>query len=394
MGNIIGYLVLLTLCTGAALLMDNILGSLPLYLLVFVLFFSLGYTFRMQRKFRFTLTGGGRTLPRGVSIGMTAAMHNDSGLPFCHLRAKVQTGARTSEMDFSLSPRETRRLSFAVRPPHVGPYVVGVPQVRFYDPLGLFSLVRRPDVEPVTVVPRIVDIVCPRNLAGPPSEMASAAQPVHAAGPDSYNGVREYQTGDSLRHIHWKLTAHTARYMSRRYETTRRDGVTVCIDRERPGLPETACRAVYDCVTEAGLSVAAAALRQHLLTEIVSSGPSGTVRMPLRSRADLEVAAVEMGSAVFGGGSLAQLLEAERTGGEGNAALVVCAAGLGTELVGSLAALAAAGRRPVLVYAMPEPGRLTDDENRTLGYLAGQGVPWRAVASAEELRAGLFGAAK
>lgn len=367
-------------------MMDNVIGSMPMYLLVFVLFISLAYTFRMQRKFRMTLGGGGRVLSRRVPTEVRAEMQNESRLPAPHLRAVVQTGEQTLSLDFSLSPSQTKELTFTVCPPHVGPYEIGVPRVRFFDPMGLFSLTKKMDAQTVTAVPRILPLAPFHSPTGPANEMAASAAFIRSMEPDGYNGVREYQVGDSLRHIHWKLTSHTGRYMSRRYETCRREGVTVCVDRFRPALSEENCRLTYDCVTETGISLAAAAVRRGLPADILSSGGSGPVRRPLRERADIQAAAEELGTAVFGGSQpLSELLESERERIAGEW-ILVCAASLDVGLVRCLTALAAAGRRLALIFATPAPDSLSPEEDRILCFLVSQGIPWEAAASAETLR--------
>ncbi len=386
MGNVVGFVVLLALSTAAALLMDNIVGSMPLYLLVFLLFASLGYVLCVQRRFRCTSGDGRRVIPHGVPADVTAHMRNDGRLPLLHLRARVQTGKETARMDLSLAPREAKDLHFTVTLPHVGPYEIGVPRVRFYDPLGLFSLTRRLPAERVLAVPRIYDLSLPKRISAPLKETVVSAFFARTAEPESYTGVREYRPGDSLRHIHWKLTAHTARYMSRRYETRRREGVTVYIDRLRPEYADETCRLLYDCVTEAGLSLAAEALRRGLATEVVSAGPVGFARRAVRGEADLGVQAAELGGRVFGGhAAMADLLASERKSREGNPTLCVCAAYLSPALVQSLAALAESGWWPMLVCAVPDAARLTEEETRMLAYLARRGIPAGAVDTAARL---------
>lgn len=385
MGNIIGYLILLGVFTGAALMMDNLIGSLPLYLLIFILLFSLVYTFVMQRQFRFVLSGGSKVLPRGVPVPVRAEMRNEGRLPLPHLRAAVATGEQTVSLDFSLSPRQTRELTFTVCPPHVGLYEIGVPQVRFFDPMGLFSLSRKMEPQVVAAAPRLLVLAPLRNSAGPASETAVSAAFARSMETDSYNGVREYQFGDSLRHIHWKLTSHTGRYMSRRYETRRREGVTVCIDRVRPALSEEDCRLMYDCVTETGVALAAAAVRRRLPAEILSAGSDGPARRALRRRADVQSAANELGAAVFGGSlPLARLLAGERDRAAGDW-LLVCAASLDSALVSTLTALAAGGRRLALIYATPAPADLSPEDSRIMRFLGSQRIPCEAAASAETL---------
>ena len=325
-------------------------------------------------------------LPCLYAVGAEEVSLYAGRLPLLHLRASVQTGEETARMDFSLAPREVKDLHFTVTLPHVGPYEIGVPRVRFYDPLGLFSLIRRLPAERVVSVPRIYGLSLPEHVSAPLKETAVSAFFARTAEPESYTGVREYRAGDSLRHIHWKLTAHTARYMSRRYETRRREGVTVYIDRLCPAYDGETCRRLYDCVTEAGLSLAAEALRRGLATEVVSAGPDGFARRTVQGKTDLDAQAAELGKQVFGGqAAMADLLTNERKSREGNPTLCVCAARLTPALVQSLTALAESGRHIMLVCAVPEPARLAETETRMLEYLARRGIPALAVDTAARL---------
>lgn len=66
----------------------------------------------------------------------------------------------------------------------------------------------------------------------------------------SFHAIREYQAGDSRRHVHWKSTAKTGQLMVRQYEETKRSQMLVILD---PGI------ASYRDEQEFELAVSAAA---------------------------------------------------------------------------------------------------------------------------------------
>jgi len=118
-------------------------------------------------------------------------------------------------------------------------------------------------------------------------ELASASKPLHTAtvqarkgaGHD-YLGIREYQLGDSLRHVHWPSSAHHRWLMVREFEQElpRRLGVVVDTSGDTAG-DETAldlCCSVAGSIVvyalSAGHPVSMTAGRQGILDHIAGSG--------------------------------------------------------------------------------------------------------------------------
>jgi uncharacterized protein (DUF58 family) len=110
-----------------------------------------------------------------------------------------------------------QRVSFRRR----GRYTLGALDVRLADPLGLFPVVRRlGEPREVLVYPATLEL--PHFQASPQLApglnrrrwMASETGPGAAR-------VREYASGDSLRHIHWPTTAHTGELMVKEFDPDR-----------------------------------------------------------------------------------------------------------------------------------------------------------------------------
>lgn len=103
--------------------------------------------------------------------------------------------------------------------------------VRSGFPFGVGIAARTVDVSsPVVIHPRWV------SLSGfPMLEAASAPnEPIHdrrrrGAGIDFY-GIREYRSGDSLRHVHWRSTARGGRLLVREYEEQPASRLGVLLD--------------------------------------------------------------------------------------------------------------------------------------------------------------------
>lgn len=96
------------------------------------------------------------------------------------------------------------------------------------DPIGL---VRRErvwtEVTQVFVHPRTIGI--PSMSTGLVHDLEGNATRDLSASDMSFHALREYQSGDERRSIHWKSTAKTGRYMVRQFEETRRSHLLVAL---------------------------------------------------------------------------------------------------------------------------------------------------------------------
>jgi len=108
----------------------------------------------------------------------------------------------------SLSSNETKTWRTEWRCRRRGRYTLGPLTLRSGDPFGFFSVEQQyPDTVSFLVYPPVVELpglVLPRGMvAGSTSGGARALQITNTAG-----SVRNYQSGDSFRKIHWPTTAH------------------------------------------------------------------------------------------------------------------------------------------------------------------------------------------
>lgn len=105
---------------------------------------------------------------------------------------------------------------------------VGPPRTVRRDPLGLFFRERTwQDAQRVYVHPRTVTL--PSMSSGLIRDLEGQASRTVVPDDLSFHAIREYQSGDSRRHIHWKSTAKMGTLMVRQYEETRRSDVLIVL---------------------------------------------------------------------------------------------------------------------------------------------------------------------
>ncbi|MBE2222746.1 MAG: DUF58 domain-containing protein [Anaerolineae bacterium] len=159
----------------------------------------------------------------GEKVPVTVTMRNTSriSVPWLQVRESVAVDLmirQTANQVLNLRGRETVSFIYAVQARRRGYYKIGPMQLRTSDLFGLF-----PDhtavlpAEYMTIYPRIM----PLNRLGLPSRLpfgtVSSKQRLFED-PARPMGVREYRSGDSLRQINWKTSAHTRTMMVRTHE--------------------------------------------------------------------------------------------------------------------------------------------------------------------------------
>jgi uncharacterized protein (DUF58 family) len=159
----------------------------------------------------------------GESLEEEFTVSNHSRVPSPLIEAREDTdlpGYRNT-VAFSLAAYESRSWRTLAGCRRRGIYSVGGLTVRVSDPLGLFPVEKTlGNCHDVIVYPQTLELpffqALPRQEPGqsPRRWMASEAGPSAAR-------VRDYTSGDSLRHIHWHTTAHTGRLMVREFEPDR-----------------------------------------------------------------------------------------------------------------------------------------------------------------------------
>ena len=125
---------------------------------------------------------------------------------------------RNSETHADAAPHDSHRLTLTVAAPRRGPLRLGTVTISTRYPLGLVRAWSYVDVDATALVypkPWGDAPVIPGDGTG------EAAQTTAEPGSDDFRGLRDYQQGDSPRHIHWKSLARTQQLLTKQFHAER-----------------------------------------------------------------------------------------------------------------------------------------------------------------------------
>ncbi|MDM4763479.1 DUF58 domain-containing protein [Galbitalea sp. SE-J8] len=179
-----------------------------------------------------------------------------------------------------LARGEVAERAFAVPTARRGVLTVGPARTVNADPIGL---VRRELVfsgmTELFVHPRTVSLA--GVAGGLTPDLEGQAQRELTASDLAFHAVREYLPGDERRHIHWRSTAKTGRYMVRQFEQTRRSSLVIALALDEGGY---ASDAEFELAVSVAASIGARAVRTTRDVAFVVSADA-----PTRVRADAPV---------------------------------------------------------------------------------------------------------
>ena len=153
-------------------------------------------------------------VPKGAAADCTLSVANESALPVWRVRVPVivgnpVTGEQTTlSLDAALPPHGTASVPFHVQSSRCGSLSVRCECAWPVDPLGIVRRRRALAAQSRIAVPPLADPMAVRRSGARAHDMESFTYAADRAGDDpaeTYD-MREYQPGDSVRRIHWKLS--------------------------------------------------------------------------------------------------------------------------------------------------------------------------------------------
>lgn len=132
-------------------------------------------------------------------------------------------------------PRASARLRYELVPPRRGVYEIGPFSVTLVDPFGLARGTQVAyHAQPVTVVPE-VQLLPDSGLAIAEAEGSARLVQHRAVGGEHDITTRAYRTGDALRRVHWRASAHHGDLMVRQEEQRSHSEASVLLDTRQDG---------------------------------------------------------------------------------------------------------------------------------------------------------------
>jgi uncharacterized protein (DUF58 family) len=150
-------------------------------------------------------------------VPVTVVVNNRCPLWFSAGVAKIRVthgfgaGRESFRIRFPLQSRNTSRLTFHISAKSCGIVTAELQSVRVYDVFRLLHTgIRRSEQQvSLLVLPKPLDI--PLDTSAPPVEDPESSQYADRPGddPSELFGIREYQPGDPVSRIHWKLSSRS-----------------------------------------------------------------------------------------------------------------------------------------------------------------------------------------
>ncbi len=306
--------------------------------------------------------------------------------PLLRARDNFDGGRRVAPFSIApLEPGEEVRALYRLPGSERGVFALGPIEVALDDPFGLVRAVRRDAAAARLVVHPPVETLASLPVPGPGDQSGTSGAALVGQRSDEFFALRQYQTGDDLRRVHWASSARTADLMIRSDQTVWKGRVTILVDLRRQVHDARS----LDAALSAAASLAAASRRSAIPVRIVTTAGADSGEGVSAAHAgmllDLLAAAGPSGpDEAPGRGRTAGDLFGELVGKLGSAARSVGDASLvvvTTEAVGEydLAAfgrLGAGGPRPtvVMIGLTGPPGRGRSAGGAAVGGAAAGGV--------------------
>jgi uncharacterized protein (DUF58 family) len=158
----------------------------------------------------------------GERVDIQLTITNNSWLPVPWLRAiesipPVLMLGQGANKALAFRSRESKTMTYQVKAMKRGYYRLGPLIISAGDYFGIRELYSRLPADYLTVFPRII----PLSQLGLPSRLPYGLIRTHHRlfeDPARPIGTRDYQAGDSMRHINWKVSAHSDELLIRTFE--------------------------------------------------------------------------------------------------------------------------------------------------------------------------------
>ncbi len=403
----IGIVVLWVVVFAAALYtgryMNSIYGYAAFFLLLLLLIISLIILAVLRHRIAVesNLPEGTTTVQckRGEPLDLNLKIKNRS-IFFC-LHAKAGFfisdlfGGTDAEMqtDFTLAARSDSLFDFGMDMKHIGMYQVGLRDMQIFDMFGFFHRqVRLAGEYTVCVNPRIrsmEDMIVEEEVFFESSKDTRVTTP---SGMD-YVGVRDYEPGDPMKQIHWKLSAHTISYLTKLSESTRQSEYVVALDFSANEADREELMDLYDALIETAFSLLEELTKREVTYSLIYLDKQGELcrSVPQGRENDMEFIRrfgliTQNPDPEYIDG--ARIIQEEATMPNRSTNLLVCSSRITTDLIQELISVKQQRRSPELYLIYPQ--RLTqrerEDLTAPLRLLDEMKIPWHPLSTAINLQ--------
>ncbi len=215
------------------------------------------------------------TEPATVHLQISKRARLPTGVLLIEDSIPFTLGARPRFVLDHVWSRVGRDLTYTVRPMVRGRYPVGPLTMRVTDPFGLVEL-RRPfsDIATLVATPTVLPLPNARLTGEWSGSGDSRPRAVATAGEEDAT-VRAYRTGDDMRRVHWRATAHHGDLMVRREEQPWQSRATVLLDTRSAGHTGEGIDSSLEWGVTAAASIGVHLSERGYAVKLASDDPGG-----------------------------------------------------------------------------------------------------------------------
>lgn len=225
-------------------------------------------------RFKYTQDINKRSIVKGEEVEYSFSIHNEDLFLYPYIKVNFQGNETVffkqfHAKNFSLLPFRKKTFTFKLNGKYRGEYAVGIKSFEFEDFLGLVKLTYNPmESKIVKVTPRIVNLDN-LNIMTDYSSESHSAQNNRSEDTSTISDVRKYAYGDSLKKIHWKLSAKMNELLVKNFESTSNANSVLILDLKRGGNNPERNAIVEDKLIECAVAVVYYCLRNWIPVNLV-----------------------------------------------------------------------------------------------------------------------------
>ena len=207
----LGFVVLIVLLLLIAFVYNNNLAYLLAFLLASVFFITILHTFKSLAGLVLTKRHS-QAVFAGEAAGFEITVDNPGKIERFNLRARLD-----KVFNFTLAAQEKKRITLYSKTDKRGWHDISTVTLSSTYPLGLFRA-----WSPLRFAAKALVYPKPAGSEHPfPEAEGLQAQTLQymtaKKGSDDFHGLKQYQAGDSIKHIHWKAYAKGQGLLSKQY---------------------------------------------------------------------------------------------------------------------------------------------------------------------------------
>lgn len=398
------WLVVVAAVLLPARYINNVFGYLAFFFLALLIGLSVLILWNLKRKISIASDVADMAniqCMRGEPVALNLKIQNKS-LFFCpHAKAGFYISSlfgdvdSLMESDFTIAGRSDSRFDFDMDMKHIGVYQVGLKNMRIYDMFGFFHMdvPIKGDFE-VYVKPRIYAM---EDLKVEEEVLLDASRDTRNAVPNGmdYIGVREYTPGDSMKQIHWKLSAHSRDYMTKLSENSRQSDFAVLLDFAANQAEQEELMDLYDTLVETAFSLLEELSHREVTYSLIYCDKQQEMRRSIPKGRENDMEYIRRFGVItpepdpdYPDGT--ELLSQESRMPNRSTNLILCTSRVTTEMIQQLLSIKQQKRSPELYLIIPQ--RLTQREREDvmapLRTLDDARIPWHSVSTARNMQTG------